>query len=42
MVHPGGIRTTDPVGIRSVIERLSKSMAAYQLGDRHYALKLKN
>jgi hypothetical protein len=34
--------STDPVGIRSVIERLSKSMAAYQLGDRHYALKLKS
>jgi hypothetical protein len=25
--------STDPAGIRSIIERLSKSMAAYQLGD---------
>lgn len=34
--------STDPVGIRSVIERLSKSMTAYQLGDPRYVLKLRN
>jgi hypothetical protein len=34
--------STDPAGIRSIIERLSKSMVAYQLGDPRYALKLKN
>jgi hypothetical protein len=34
--------STDPAGIRSIIERLSKSMAAYQLGDARYSLKLRN
>jgi hypothetical protein len=34
--------TTDPAGIRSIIERLSKSMTAYQLGDPRYVLKLRN
>ena len=34
--------STDPAGIRSIIERLSKSMAAYQLGDSRYALRLRN
>ena len=32
----------DPAGIRQIMQRLSKSMAAYQLGDRRYALKLHN
>jgi hypothetical protein len=32
----------DPAGIRQIMERLSKSMRAYQLGDRRYALKLRN
>jgi uncharacterized protein YegL len=30
----------DPAGIQLVMKRLSKSMRAYQLGDRRYALKL--
>jgi hypothetical protein len=34
--------STDSAGIRSIIERLGKSMIAYQLGDSRYALKLKN
>jgi hypothetical protein len=34
--------STDPAGIRSVIERLSRSMSAYQLRDRNYALRLRN
>jgi uncharacterized protein YegL len=29
-------------GIESVMKRLSKSVSAYQLGDRRYALKLRN
>jgi hypothetical protein len=33
---------TDPAGIRQIMLRLSKSMSAYQLGDRRYALKLHN
>jgi uncharacterized protein YegL len=33
---------TDPEGIRLIMDRLSKSVRAYQLGDRKYALKLKN
>ena len=33
---------TDPTGIKLIMERLSKSMRAYQLGDRRYALKLRN
>jgi hypothetical protein len=33
---------TDPAGIRQIMLRLSKSMAAYQLGDKRYALKLHN
>jgi hypothetical protein len=32
----------DPAGIRQIMLRLSKSMAAYQLGDRRYSLKLHN
>ena len=32
----------DPAGIRQIMIRLSKSIAAYQLGDRRYALKLHN
>jgi uncharacterized protein YegL len=30
----------DPAGIRLILDRLSKSMRAYQLGDRRYMLKL--
>jgi len=33
---------TDPEGIQLIMNRLSKSVRAYQLGDRKYALKLKN
>jgi hypothetical protein len=33
---------TDPAGMKLIMERLSKSMCAYQLGDRRYALKLRN
>jgi hypothetical protein len=32
----------DPAGMRLIMSRLSKSMRAYQLGDRRYALKLHN
>jgi hypothetical protein len=32
----------DPAGMRQIMLRLSKSLAAYQLGDRRYALKLHN
>jgi uncharacterized protein YegL len=32
----------DPAGMCQIMERLSKSMRAYQLGDRRYALKLHN
>jgi uncharacterized protein YegL len=32
----------DPAGIRQIMDRLSRSMRAYQLGDRRYALKLHN
>jgi uncharacterized protein YegL len=32
----------DGVGVRLVLDRLSKSMRAYQLGDRRYALRLRN
>jgi hypothetical protein len=32
----------DPAGIRQIMIRLSKSIAAYQLGDRRYMLKLHN
>jgi hypothetical protein len=32
----------DPAGMRQIMLRLSKSMKAYQLGDRRYALKLHN
>jgi uncharacterized protein YegL len=32
----------DPAGMRQIMNRLSKSMRAYQLGDRRYALKLHN
>jgi uncharacterized protein YegL len=31
----------NPEGMQKVMQRLSKSMAAYQLGDRRYALKLR-
>ena len=34
--------SADPAGIHFIIKRLSKSMRAYQLGDRRYALKLHN
>jgi hypothetical protein len=34
--------STDPAGMHEIMARLSKSMAAYQLGDRRYALKLHN
>ena len=34
--------STDSAGITAVMARLSKSMKAYQLGDRRYALKLRN
>ena len=33
---------TDPAGMRSIMDRLSKSMRAYQLGDKRYALQLHN
>jgi hypothetical protein len=33
---------TDPAGMKVIMDRLSKSMRAYQLGERHYALKLHN
>jgi hypothetical protein len=33
---------TDPAGIQLIMNRLSKSVRAYQLGDRKYALKLRN
>jgi hypothetical protein len=33
---------TDPAGMKLIMDRLSKSMRAYQLGDRKYALKLRN
>jgi hypothetical protein len=33
---------TDPAGIKSILQLLSKSITAYQLGDRRYALKLRN
>jgi hypothetical protein len=33
---------TDPAGMKLIMGRLSKSMRAYQLGDRRYALKLRN
>ena len=33
---------TDPAGMKLIMDRLSKSMRAYQLGDRKYALKLHN
>ena len=29
-------------GVRQILDRLSKSMRAYQLGDRRYALELHN
>ena len=32
----------NPEGMHKIMERLSRSMAAYQLGDRRYALKLHN
>src|SRR5262245_60369461 len=32
----------DPAGMRQIMDRLSKSMRAYQLGDRRYTLKLRN
>ena len=32
----------NPEGMQNIMQRLSKSMAAYQLGDRRYALKLHN
>jgi hypothetical protein len=34
--------STDPAGMKQIMVRLSKSMRAYQLGDRRYALKLRN
>jgi hypothetical protein len=34
--------STDAAGITAIMGRLSKSMKAYQLGDRRYALKLRN
>jgi hypothetical protein len=33
---------TDPSGMHQIMLRLSKSMAAYQLGEQRYALKLHN
>jgi len=33
---------TDSAGMKLIMGRLSKSMRAYQLGDRRYALKLHN
>ena len=32
----------NPEGMQEIMQRLSKSMTAYQLGDRRYALKLRN
>ena len=32
----------NPEGMQKIMQRLSKSMTAYQLGDRRYALKLRN
>jgi hypothetical protein len=32
----------NPEGMQKIMRRMSKSMAAYQLGDRRYALKLHN
>ena len=32
----------DPAGLRLILDRLSKSLRAYALGDRRYALKLRN
>ena len=40
-VNTAGFETT-PEGLRLMLERLSKTMAAYRLGDRHFALKLRN
>jgi len=34
--------SADGAGITAIMARLSKSMKAYQLGDRRYALKLRN
>jgi hypothetical protein len=34
--------SADSAGITAIMARLSKSMKAYQLGDRRYALKLRN
>ena len=34
--------SADAAGITTIMARLSKSMKAYQLGDRRYALKLRN
>jgi hypothetical protein len=34
--------SADAAGITAIMGRLSKSMKAYQLGDRRYALKLRN
>lgn len=34
--------SADPASVHLIIKRLSKSMRAYQLGDRRYALKLHN
>ena len=34
--------SADAAGITAIMARLSKSMKAYQLGDRRFALKLRN
>jgi hypothetical protein len=34
--------SADGAGITAIMARLSKSVKAYQLGDRRYALKLCN
>ena len=39
-VNTAGFETT-PEGLRLMLERLSRTMAAYRLGDRQFALKLK-
>jgi hypothetical protein len=40
-VNTAGFSTT-PEGLRLMLERLSKSVAAYRLGDQRFALKLKD
>jgi len=40
-VNTAGFETT-PDGLRLMLERLSKSMTAYALGDRQFMLKLRH